>query len=80
MPQRQRSGSLPGPAGHQGGQRAGIVSLPGVIRDPVGPGESALNATMNDHQSFAGAVIEPLGLHEPAALRRTISRLKVKML
>jgi hypothetical protein len=54
--------------------------LPGVIRDPVGPGESALNATMNDHQSFAGAVIEPLGLHEPAALRRTISRLKIKML
>jgi hypothetical protein len=68
------------PPGHQCDDRVDVVALGGVIGHPIGSGEAAYHAHVDDHQALAGAVVDALWPHQPAAAGRTVAGLDIQVL
>jgi hypothetical protein len=68
------------PLPHHGDERVDVVALRGIVRDPVGPGEAAGDAPVDDYESLAAALLDPFGAHEPAAGRGPVPGLDVDVL
>ena len=63
---------LPG-FGHQRDDRVDVVALHWVVGDPVGTGEAADDAPVDQHEPFAAAVLDALGAHHAVAGRGPVA-------
>jgi hypothetical protein len=67
------------PRGYQGRDRVDVVTLDRVVCNAVSPDEAALDAPVDHRQALAAAMVDPLRLHQSAAVRRAIAGLDVEM-
>jgi hypothetical protein len=65
---------------HEICERANVIGLSGIAGDSIDAAESASQATVNDHQPFAGPVVHSLRPHQAEAVRCAIPGLEVDML
>lgn len=70
---------LPVPA-HQGDDGLDVITLHRVVGDLVGPDESAGDAAVDEHETFATAMFDMLGTHHPLACRGPVAGVDVEML
>lgn len=70
---------LPVPA-HQGDDGLDVITLHRVVGDLVGPDESAGDAAVDEHETFATAMFDMLGTHHPLAGRGPVAGVDVEML
>jgi hypothetical protein len=57
---------------HEVGDRVDVIRLSCITRHAIGARESASQAAVNDHQSFAGPVVHALRTHQATAIRSAI--------
>ena len=65
---------------HQRDDRVDVVALDWIVGYPIGSGEAAYNALVEDYQAFARAGLDAFGPHHPSAPCRTVAGFDIHVL